>query len=102
MSGLKDWTKVIIVALLTAISAQVIGRMFIKNDKIEDAATKTELKTATDEAKKESKCYTDEKFKVHDKKHEDEEKQRIERDALMYKYLDTRFKGIENLIENID
>jgi F0F1-type ATP synthase epsilon subunit len=66
MSGLKDWSKVFVVALLTAMATQIMARIFIKSDKIDNAVTQTELT----EAKKEVIDYTDTRIDEHEKIHD--------------------------------
>ena len=76
MSNLKDYTKVVIIALLTALATQLLARVFVKNDLINNAATKNELIIVKEEvqdnlekAKEEAIEYTDKQIVKYDLGH---------------------------------
>lgn len=61
MSEVKDYLKVIITALITALATLTVSGVFTQNKKINDSPTKAEL----EEVKKESYAYTDDEIKKH-------------------------------------
>jgi len=57
----KDYMKVIITALITALVTLTVSGVFTQNQRINASATKDDLK----EVKKESFAYTDDEIKKH-------------------------------------
>ena len=78
MSGTKDYIRVIIIALITAIASQLVGKAIARNEIIDNSVTKKELTETKKEigddiesAKKEAIIYTDSRIEEHEKVHDE-------------------------------
>ncbi|MCP4337047.1 MAG: hypothetical protein GY679_04350 [Mycoplasma sp.] len=86
MSGLKDWTKVIVIALVTALVTQLVIRSFTNDEKLDGTASKEDLIAL----EKDSNAYTDKSIKEHE-----------EKEQIKYIYLVNTINEMNKMVKEI-
>lgn len=95
---MKDYLKVIITALVTALTTIIVTGFVNRETKIKNAATQDELILMEGRTTEQIKAVEKKTFNYTDLKLKEHEERELRRDEMLIKYLDQRFDDLEKLV----